>query len=570
VTASILKASASSRLWPLTALLVAILSLLVVVPLLFLLLSSVRPGGMPLSPGFTVANYVKVYSDPALFAMIRNTVTFVIGSVTMGLLFGGMLAWLVERTDMPARGLMRALVILPMAMPPILLSVAWIMLLSPRTGFFNQILMQTFGLHSAPFDIYSMTGMIFVEAIGVVPTTFLILSPAFRNMDPALEEAAAASGANGWRVITRIFLPLMAPALISATVFISVVGFVVFDIPGTIGMPVGIFVLSSQIYYWSNETPTGLPLYGQISALATMFLLLLLFLGLLYQRTTRTMSRYAVIGGKNYRPRQYKLGPWRHVALGFSSLYFLLAVGAPLAVLSWTSLMPYLRGFSVAALKLVTLANHKAIFTNQRLGEAAWNTLVVASVSATAVMALSAVISWVVVRSRVPGRGAIDLLSLIPIAIPGVLIGLALLYLYLSFSLLPIYGTIWIIALAYVTVYISYGTRSLNVVLIQLHSDLEEAGAASGAGWWRVFRKITLALSLPGLVSVWVWVAAHAGRELSSALILQGRENTMISTLLWDYWVSGAPTKAAAVGVWLIVGLGIIVAVWQILDRRSR
>jgi iron(III) transport system permease protein len=570
MTTSAVKSLALSRLWPLTALLVVVLSVLVVVPVLFLLLSSVRPGGLPWNPGFTIQNYVKVYSDPALYRMIWNTVTFVSGSVAMGLLLGGILAWLVERTDMPARGLVRSLVILPMAMPPILLSVAWIMLLSPRTGFFNQTLMRTFGLQSAPFDIYTMTGMIFVEAIAVVPTTFLILSPAFRNMDPALEEAAAASGANGWRVLTRVFLPLMMPALISATVFILVVGFVVFDIPGTIGMPVGIYVLSSQIYYWSNETPTGLPLYGQISALAAMFLFLLLALGLLYQRTTRAMSRYSVIGGKSYRPRQYRLGRWRYAALGFSSLYFVLAVAAPLAALLWTSLMPYLRGFSVDALKVVTLANHIAVFTNQRLGEATWNTIVVAGVAATTVTALSAVISWVVVRSRVPGRGIIDLLAFIPIAIPGVLIGLALLYLYLSVSLLPIYGTIWIIALAYVTVYISYGTRSLNVVLIQLHAELEEAGAASGAGWWRVFRKITLVLSLPGLISVWVWVAAHAGRELSSALILQGRDNTMISTLLWDYWVSGAPTKAAAVGVWLIVGLGIIVATWQILERRRQ
>lgn len=570
MTTSVPKSLALSRLWPLTALLVFVLSALVVVPLLFLLLSSVRPGGLPWNPGFTIQNFVKVYSDPALYRMLWNTVVFVAGSVTFGLLLGGLLAWLVERTDMPARSLVRSLVILPMAMPPILLSVAWIMLLSPRTGFFNQTLMRTFGLQSAPFDIYSMAGMIFVEAIAVVPTTFLILSPAFRNMDPALEEAAAASGANGWRVLTRIFLPLMMPALISATVFISVAGFVVFDIPGTIGMPVGIYVLSSQIYYWSNETPTGLPLYGQISALAAMFLFLLLFLGLLYQRTTRAMSRFAVIGGKNYRPRQYRLGRGRYAALGFSGLYFLLAVGAPLAALLWTSLMPYLRGFSVEALKFLTLANHMAVFTNQRLGEAAWNTVVVAGVAATTVTALSAVISWVVVRSRVPGRGIIDLLAFIPIAIPGVLIGLALLYLYLSVSLLPIYGTIWIIALAYVTVYISYGTRALNVVLIQLHAELEEAGAASGAGWWRVFRKITVVLAFPGLISAWVWVAAHAGRELSSALILQGRDNTMISTLLWDYWVSGAPTKAAAVGVWLIVGLGIIVAIWQLLERRRQ
>ncbi len=560
----------NARRWVPTIGLGAILAFLVLVPLGFLVVSSLRPGGMPWSPGFTLANYAAVYADPALLRMLANTLIFVLGSVALALAFGGTLAWLVERTDMPAKGLVRALVILPMATPPLLLAIAWIMLLSPRTGFFNEILQKAFGLSGPVFDIYSMAGMIFVEAVAVVPTTFLILAPAFRNMDPALEEAAAASGAGPARIVWKVFLPLMAPALISAAVFVSVASFVVFDIPGTIGMPVRIFVLSSQIYYWGNETPSGLPLYGQISALAAMFLVLLLVLGLFYQRATRRMTRFAVIGGKGYRPRPFRLGRWRTAALAFAGFYFLLAVLAPLVVLLWTSLMPYLTGFSPAAMKLATLSNHAAVFENARIGRAALNTLTVAACAATAVTVLSALISWVVVRSRAAGRRTIDLLAFIPISIPGIIIGVALIYVYLTLSFVPVYGTIWILVIAYATVYLSYGTRSLNGVLIQLHADLEEAGAASGAGWWRVFRRITLALTLPGLVAVWMWVAAHAGRELSSALILQGRDNVVLSTLLWDYWSAGQPNRAAAVGVWLIVALGVLVGAWQALQRRGR
>ena len=548
----------------------AVLAFLVLVPLGFLLVSSMRPGGMPWSPGYTLANYAAVYADPALLRMVKNTLIFVAGSVALGLLFGGTLAWLVERTDMPARRLVRALVILPMATPPLLLAIAWIMLLSPRTGFFNEILQRAFGLGGPVFDIFSMAGMIFVEAVAVVPTTFLSRAPAVRNMDPALEEAAAASGAGPARILWKVFLPVMAPALISAAVFISVAGFVVFDIPGTIGMPVRIFVLSSQIYYWGNETPSGLPLYGQISALAAVFLVVLLALGLLYQRATRRMTRFAVIGGKGYRPRRFRLGRWRIAALAFAGLYFALAVLAPLAVLLWTSLMPYLTGFSSEAMKLATLANHAAVFENRRIGTAAFNTLIVAACAATAVTALAALISWVVVRSRAAGRRIVDLLAFVPISIPGIIIGVALIYVYLTLSFLPVYGTIWILVVAYATVYLSYGTRSLNAVLIQLHAELEEAGAASGAGWWRVFRRITLALALPGLVAVWIWVAAHAGRELSSALILQGRDNVVLSTLLWDFWSAGQPNRAAAVGVWLIVALGLMVGAWQMLQRRER
>ncbi len=389
--------------WAATGVLGLILGLLVVVPLIFLVVSSFRPGGLPWNPGFTLDNYHTVYSDPALAEMIGNTLVFVGGSVALAILLGATLAWLVERTDMPARSMVRAMVILPMATPPLLLAIAWIMLLSPRTGFLNKILMQAFGLESAPFDIYTMGGMVFVEAIAVVPTTFLILSPAFANMDPALEEAAAASGASAGRIVFRVFLPLMAPALLSAAIFVSVAGFVVFDIPGAIGMPARIFVLSSQIYYWGNETPTGLPLYGQISALAAVFLVVLLLLGLVYQRATRRMSRYVVVAGKNYRPRMISLGAWKHVALAFVCLYFVLAVAAPLLVLVWTSLMPFLTGFSLSAVDMMTLSNHETVFSNRRIADAASNTLVVAVVAATAVTILSAVISWVVVRSRAPG-----------------------------------------------------------------------------------------------------------------------------------------------------------------------
>jgi iron(III) transport system permease protein len=210
----------NARRWAPTAALGAVLAFFVIVPLGFLVVSSMRPGGMPWSPGFTLANYAAVYADPALLRMISNTLIFVGGSVALGLLFGGTLAWLVERTDMPARRLVRALVILPMATPPLLLAIAWIMLLSPRTGFFNEVLQKAFGLSGPVFDIYSMAGMIFVEAVAVVPTTFLILAPAFRNMDPSFEEAAAASGAGPARHGWKVFLPRMAPALISAAVVI--------------------------------------------------------------------------------------------------------------------------------------------------------------------------------------------------------------------------------------------------------------------------------------------------------------------------------------------------------------
>lgn len=546
----------------------AILFWLVVVPLVLLLISSFRPTGFPMEPGFTVSHYLETYTDPRFWELAGNTVIFSVGSTVLALAVGVVLAWLVERTDLPAKGAVRTMVILPMATPPILLAIAWIMLLSPRTGEINQALMALFGLEQAVFDIYTLSGMIFVEALSLVPSTFLILSPAFRNMDPSLEEAAMVSGAGLGMVIRRVLLPLLAPAMLAAALFLMIVGLVVFDIPGAIGLPAGIFTLSSRIYYLANEDPSGLPDYGQISAMAVLFLAALMLLAFIYQHYTRRASRFTTVTGKGFRPRSMPLGRWRWAAFGFAAGYFTLASIAPLAVLLWTSFMPYQTGISSEALSLLTLSNHEAFFSNRFALRAAENSVVISLVAATLVAILSVLVSWIVVKSRAPGRKVIDVLAFMPLAIPGVLIGTALIYVYLTVNVLPIYGSIWIIVIAYVTNYVSFGSRTTHGVMLQMHDDLEDAARTSGAGWARIMRRIVVPLALPAVLAVWVWVLAHSMRELSSALMLQGRTNETLPVLLYGYWTGGEPNKAAAVGVWLILALLVVVALWQYLTRR--
>ncbi len=546
----------------------AVLAYLVLVPLLLMLVSSLRPGGFPLDPGWTLANYATVYGAANFPRLVGATVAFAIGSTLLALMLGIALAWLIERTDLPLRGAIRALVILPMATPPILLAIGWAMLLSPRTGFFNLLLRDIFGLAQSPFNVFSLGGMIFVEGLSLVPTTFLFLSPAFRNMDPSLEEAAITSGAGIGMLLRRVLLPMLWPSILAAGAFLLIVCLVVFDIPGTLGMPARIFVLSTQIYYLAVDSPTGVPLYGQVSALAAFFLCILFVLGWAYHRLTRQSQRYRTITGKGFRPRLMRLGPWRWVAFVFVSAYFLLAVVAPLAILGWTSLMPYQTRVTWAALDLVTLDNHIDFFANRRVLEAAGNSLTVALVAATAVALISVTLAWLVVRAKIPGARLLDGLAFAPVAMPGVMLGVALVYVYLTLDFgFAIYGTIWIIAIAYVTHYVSFGTRLANGVMVQLHPELEEAGAASGASTVRVLRRITLPLIWPAVVAIWIWVVAHALRELSTALMLQGRGNVVVPTLLWDYWSGGEPNRAAAVGVWLVVALVIFLSLWQAIAR---
>ncbi len=548
----------------------ALLSYLVLLPLALVVLSSFRPGGFPLDSGFTLQNYVTAYGDPSFLTLLANTVAFGLGASTFALVLGLGLAWLVERSDLPGREILRGLVLLPMATPPILLAIAWAMLLSPRNGVINQFLVNVFGLDGAPFNIYTLPGMVFVQGLALVPTAYLFLSPAFANMDPNLEEAAMASGAGTWTLIRRVMVPLLWPPILSAAIFLSIVSLVVFDVPGTLGTPARVFVLSSQIYYLIANAPGGIPLYGQVSALAMLFLLILLALGFAYHRLTRQAQRYRTITGKGFRPRLFPLGHGRPWALAAVVLYFLLSVVAPLLILLWMSLMPYQAGVSWAAFDLLTLENHIDFFKNARVLAATRNSLVIAIVAATVVAVLSLLVSWLTVRLRVPGRQALDVLAFIPIAIPGVMIGVALIYVYITLGgILPIYGTIWIIAIAYVTQYLPFGARATGGVMMQLHPELEEAGSTSGAGKLRILRRITLPLIWPAFGAVWIWVLAHALRELSSALLLQGRDNPVIPTLLWDYWSGGEPNRTAAGGLWLTVALVLFLVMWRVLSQRA-
>ena len=543
---------------------------LVVVPLVLLGISSIRPTGFPLEPGFTLDNFGKVFLAGDFAPLLSTTVVFALGSTALALVFGTGLAWLIERTDLPGRGAFRVLVILPMATPPVLLAIGWAMLLSPRTGFFNLLLRDGLGLSTAPFNVYSVPGMIFVEALALVPTAFLFLAPAFRNMDPSLEEAALASGASTWRLIRKVLLPLLWPALAACAVFLLIVCFVVFDIPGTLGMPARIYVLSTRIFYLTADSPSGVPLYGQVSALGSFFLLILAVLGYAYFRFTRESQRYRTISGKGFRPRQSPLGRWRWLVFGAVSVYFLLAVVAPLAILVWASLMPYQTKPNLASLSLATLDNHADFLRNARLITASLNSLTIAIVSATAVALLSLVVSWLVVRQRPRGATLIDNLAFAPIAIPGVMLGVAVVYVYLSLDrVFPVYGTIWILVIAYVTHYLSFGSRLANGVMVQIHPELEEAARASGAGGFRVLARITAPLVWPAVAAIWIWVLAHAMRELSTALMLSSRNNTVLPTLLWDYWTGGEPTRAATVGVWLVLALALILALWHVLATRS-
>lgn len=546
-----------------------ILIYLVGSPIVCLFISSFKKTGLPGDPGFTLINYLNTYSISYTYKLFWNSFVFSIGATTLSLLLGITFAWLIERTDTPLRSLLRVTIISIMGIPPIILAVSWVLLLSPRIGYFNHILITLFKLENAPFNVYSLPGMIFVQGLALVPTTFLMLSPAFRNMDPNLEEVALVSGAGMFKLIRTIVLPILLPSILAASTFVFIAGLVVFDIPGIIGLPVRIMVISSQIFF-ATHPPDGMADYGVVSALSMSYLAIISITMCIYFRLTRWVQKFTTITGKGYRPRAFSLGRWRYVAFSFFILYFFLAIVAPLGVLIWTSLIPYYSSFSFEKLGLLTLENYRIFLGHSKVILAIKNTFIVAVVSATAVALFSFVISWIVIRIRTKFSRILDVLAFTPLGIPHVLIGLALIYVYLTLKFIPIYGSIWIIAVAYVTGYTSFGTRTMNGAMVQIHRELEEASHTSGASWLRTFIKITFPLLLPALISVWIWVAGHAMRELSAALMLLSGRNTVLTTLLWGFWEGGDMPIAAAVGVVLILFLVLLVGVAQLLASRIR
>ncbi|TAJ79569.1 iron ABC transporter permease, partial [bacterium] len=524
---------------------------LVLAPLLFLILGSFSTARLPADFSLStmgVANYLKVYSDPGTYELFANTVVYVAGSVALGTGLAVSLAWLVERTNMPGKIWVYAGVPMTLAVPGMLQAMAWVLLLSPRIGFINKMLKDLFGPQTPIIDIYSLGGMIFLEGLRLVPTAFLMLVPLMRSMDPTLEEAAAVSGAKPSSSIRKITLRLLAPGLVAVMIYQAMTALEVFEIPGVLGLPAGIYVFSTKIYAIIRSA-TFMPVYGQANALAMVYLVIAVVTTYLYTRMISRVERYTIITGKGYRPRQMELGRWRLPALGIVFLFLFFSIVLPFLVFLYTSFLPYLQSPSWQALQGLTLKNYRLLAEYGEVGSALTNTVIMVVVTASVTTLLSFLVSLVVVRSNFWGRKLLDQLAFVPHAIPGIVMGIAFFWVFLKLDFLPIYGTIWAISIGFTVNFLSYGTRSMNASLLQIHKELEEAAYVSGAPPWRTMWRIFFPLMLPTLSGIWIWVVLHAVRIAGMPLILyEGPKNQVLAILIWNMWDEGYLGGVAAIG----------------------
>ena len=541
----------------------AVLAWIVIVPLVYLIVFSFRSGSAAAPGDWTIANYALVYTSKMTHEALANTLLYTTMVATLSMLIAGGLAWLVERTDMPYRGAAWVMILLPIAMPGMLSSMAWILLLGPRTGLINVVLryfLAPFGYDgvTGPINIYSLEGMIFVESVRGSTTLFLMLVAGFRLMDPALEEAAAMSGARNSFTLRKITLPLMLPMLLATWMYSFIGTLDDFETPLLIGLPAQIFLLPTVIYFTAYLSSS----WGLSAAYATIFLLISVVMVIIYHRVVlRRSGQFATVTGKAFRPRQIELRRMRWPALGLVIFYFFLAVLLPLLILLLASLLPFYRVPSMEMFSDLSFDNYKELFSNTRVIRAAGNSLWVSFWVATGTMILAFLLAWVIVRQRVPGRISLDSIAFIPHAIPAVVVAVAMIMFYLSPAMhwTGLYGGLIVLSLALVTRFIAFASRTSNAAMTQIDASLEEAAYVSGARKVRVLARILFPLLLPTFVAGWIFVAANAFRNLNVSLLLSTPQNELISVTLYDYWDRQADfSMAATLGVVLVVGLALI------------
>ncbi len=519
---------------------------------------------------YTLNNYAQVFGEPFMIKVFWNTVIFTISTTITALVIGLPIAWLTERTSMPGKGLVYTIMTLGLLIPGIYTAMGWTFIAHVRIGFLNRWLMEYFGFEQGPINIATPVGMGFVQGLNLTALAFILTAQMFRAMNPSLEEAAKIHGMGFLGTMRRITLPLAFPAILAAAIYMITIGIATFDVPAIIGLGNRIYMLSTYIYLKANPPDSGLPEHGITAAMGTVMIFMALLFTWWYSRVLRQGHKYEVITGKGYRPALVNIGGWSVAAWVFIALYFLATKLIPLLLIAYAAFTPYLAPPSFAMLSKLSL-NGFYHLNWDLLRRGLYNTilLVVSVPLVTLVVAFS--ISWLIVRSRSRLRYLLEFGAFLPHALPEVIlaIGALLLALFVLQGILPLYGSVWLIAIVYVISRIAFATRALNSSLLQVHKELEEAAYTAGLSTVRTSWRILVPLIRPTLMSVWIWTAILVYRELTVAVFLVGHDSITLPAVIWSYWYSGAINQAAAVTLLMTLVLTPLILVFWWFGRRQ-
>jgi iron(III) transport system permease protein len=572
VAAPAAKAERGARLgivagWLWSAALLVLLGFLVLYPVAMLLLGALTNTN-PVVDGFGVfdlslTNFVRVLANPNVHLALANSLIACAGGTALAVVIGLAFSWIVVRTNTPWRGFVAAVSLIPLFVPPLVAGVAWSILGSPKSGLINTMLGWA-GL-TWRIDLYSMTGLIFVFGMYYAPYVYMFTASALRNMDPSLEEAAEITGVSPLRTLFTVTFPLIAPAIVSGMLLSFIVMLGIYGIPAVLGAPADIPVLTTYIFKLTNWSP---PLYSTAAAVAIILMVVTGALVVLQQRVLSGRS-FTTVSGKAFRPRVIELGPWRWFTFGLALVYLLTVVVLPTLALIVAAFRRFLfipNAASLVDMRHYSLVHFDSVFDNPLTMRSIWNTMEVGLATAILGGIIAFAIGYTVHRSSAPARRGIDLIATLPVAIPGLVIGVAYLWAWIG---LPggLYGTIWILVLAFVARFMPDTMKALSTSFLQIHRELEEAAWVCGKGRLATIRTIVLPLARPGTVAAMTLLFILAIRELGSSLFLYTSDTMVMAVLLLDYYEGGNTGKAAAFSLVQTILLAAVIGVAGWISR---
>jgi len=543
--------------WVMVGAVVALI-VLVVLPLLFLLVGSVRG-----EEGLSLEHFTEALTGRLYVQALQNSLILGAWTGLFSLVIGLPLAWAVCRANVPAPALFRITASLSYLSPPFLTAIAYVNLFSPNAGLINVLLRDVIGAPWLTFNVFSMSGLVLVTVLHTFPFVFLLASSALQSVDPAYEEAAQILGAGKLRTALLVTLPLVAPAVLAGTLLAFVNAIALFGSQAILGLPGRIVTLPTRIYALFDYPPQ----HGLASALSLLFILITVAALYLQHRFLARRS-YVTVGGKGARLQPIDLGPLRWVLLGFCVLVFVVAIVLPYGTLIAVSLS---RSWGLNFWSGLTLAHYRFVLFEYGVTQRAiLNSLLLATLAASIAVLLGAVIGWIDVRTRTPGRRLLDYAALVPLGLPGIVMAVALIQFWLTMPV-ALYGTLAILLLAYVGRYIPLGVRAANASLRQVDPSLEESARVLGASWGRTLREITLPLIRPGLFAGWLLVFVPVIQELSTSILLFSSSSITLAVAVYNLYETGytEPVAALAMVNMAIIGLALLVANWLASGRGN-
>jgi iron(III) transport system permease protein len=498
---------------------------------------------------------------PRYSEIMLNTLFVAFAATVMALILGFLTAWILNRTNVPFRRTLEQAMAVPYYVTPLLGALAWSLLGAPESGFLNQI-WRALGGHDAIVDIISPLGIAWVMALFEGSVAFVMIGAVMKSMDPSLEEASQINGAGRFYTMMRITLPLVTPGVLGAAIFVFAEMLGSFSAALVLGTPVRFYVITTAIYQLVAQYPPRIPLAAAmgVSLFAVMFVMLFAYRRIISRRS------YVTVSGKAFRPRLTDVGGLRWVLFGVCALYVLLSVVLPIVTLLYASVQRLAVAFPAAA--NFTLGNYRQALSQNAVRSAMGNSLLLGVLTATIGVALTGMLSWLIHRSRVPGRGVLEYTVMFPQAVPRLVFAFGMMWAWLVFPI-PIYGTLWLLLIAYLTVFLPLGVRTISSVLLQLDKSLEECGEVCGASWGHRMRTITMPLLRPGLLAAWMLLFIASVRELGASILLMGPHSQVLTPAIVSAWFGSSSELTAAMALIQTPVLGLVVALFMLVTRLA-